>query len=219
MHDDVARLGEATAPQVVWRIHPAGTRCYLTFDDGPDAEWTPRFLEALARADCRATFFVIGRLAVQHGSMLRAALGAGHLLGNHGYGHRHPWTLGREQARREVRDGADAIAQATGARPGWFRPAHGRLSRSIVDAASVDGQRIALWTLSAVDWGPCAAPRRIRARLGELRAGDIALMHDGPLRRNRPAGTLLVLPWLLAQLAQRNLEPATLPTSLQCLDE
>lgn len=208
-----------TDPQVVWRIPGAAARCYLTFDDGPDGEWTPRFLDALARAGCRATFFVVGELAVRHGSLLRTALAAGHVLGNHGYRHRHPWTLSREQARREVRDGADAIAQATGVLPAWFRPAHGRLSRSIVDAASAHKQRIALWNLSAVDWGPFATRPRILARLRELCAGDIALMHDGPLRHNQPARTLDVLPPLLALLARRNLEPAALPTSLQCLHE
>jgi peptidoglycan/xylan/chitin deacetylase (PgdA/CDA1 family) len=32
----------------------------LTFDDGPDPDGTPLMLDALARADARATFFVIG---------------------------------------------------------------------------------------------------------------------------------------------------------------
>lgn len=219
MRDGITPLAAANNQRVTWRIRRAQDRCYLTFDDGPDREWTPRFLDALSGADCRATFFVIGKLAMQHGSLLRAALAAGHVLGNHGYGHRHPWTLSREQARREVGDGADAIAQATGGRPTWFRPAHGRLSRSIVDAAGAHTQRIALWSLSAVDWGPFATSQRILARLGALCAGDIALMHDGPLRHNRPARTLEALPRLLALLAQKNLEPAPLPTSLQCPDE
>jgi len=219
MHDARGVPRGCTDAQVVWRIRGAHARCYLTFDDGPDGEWTPRFLDALARADVRATFFVVGKLAAQHGSLLRAALAAGHVMGNHGYSHRHPWTLSLEQARREVHDGADAIAQATGERPAWFRPAHGRLSRPMVDAASAHAQRIALWTLSAVDWGPFATPQRILARLGALCAGDIALMHDGPLRHNRPARTLDALPRLLALLAQKNLEPAALPTSLQCPDE
>jgi peptidoglycan/xylan/chitin deacetylase (PgdA/CDA1 family) len=213
------RPGAAGSPHVVWRIQGAGARCYLTFDDGPDGEWTPRVLDALAHADRRVTFFVVGQLAARHGSLLRAVLAAGHVLGNHGYGHHHPWTLTREHARREVRDGADAIAQATGERPAWFRPAHGRLSRSIVDAAGENGQRIALWTVSAVDWGPFASPRRILARLVTVGAGDIALMHDGPMHRNQPVCTLQVLPRLLAHFAHRNLEPAPLPTSLQCRDE
>jgi peptidoglycan/xylan/chitin deacetylase (PgdA/CDA1 family) len=202
---------QATIPQVVWRLEQARDRCYLTFDDGPDPEWTPRFLEVLAAARCRATFFVIGALAARHATLLREALDAGHAIGNHGYRHLHPWTLRRAQAQREVCDGAEAIAQVTGHRPGWFRPAHGRLSRPIVDAAREQGQPIALWTVSAVDWGPCVTPRRILDRLGALRAGDIALLHDGPLRHNAPGCTLRALPGLLALLSRMNLRPARLP--------
>lgn len=209
----------AATPHVVWRIDGRGDCCYLTFDDGPDREWTPRILDALAAAGCRATFFVVGALAVRHASLLREALAAGHAVGSHGYGHRHPWTLGAEQARHEVRDGADAVAQVTGRSPAWFRPAHGRLSRPVVDAAREHGQSIALWTVSAVDWGPFAAPRRIIARLAALRAGDIALLHDGPLRHNAPGSTLGALPQVLALLRQRTLEPLPLPTPLQCADE
>ena len=36
---------------------------YLTFDDGPDPEWTPRILDLLAQADMQATFFAIGEQA------------------------------------------------------------------------------------------------------------------------------------------------------------
>jgi peptidoglycan/xylan/chitin deacetylase (PgdA/CDA1 family) len=203
----------------VWRIEGAPGRCFLTFDDGPDREWTPRFLDALARAGARATFFAVGKLAATHGSVLRAVLAAGHTVGNHGYSHRHPWTLHGPQAHREVQDGADAVAQATGVRPAWFRPAHGRLTRAFVESASTNGQRIALWSVSAVDWGPLAAPHRVLARLRILRAGDIALMHDGPLRHNAPGCTLHALPRLLALLDGAKLEPASLPTPLQCRDE
>ena len=74
-------------------------------------------------------------------------------------------------------------------------------------------QRVALWSVSAVDWGPLATPERIRARLSALRAGDIVLMHDGPLRHNRPAHTLQVLPPLLAALTREGPIPAPLPVA------
>ena len=32
----------------------------LTFDDGPNAVWTPRLLDVLAKYDVRATFFLLG---------------------------------------------------------------------------------------------------------------------------------------------------------------
>jgi peptidoglycan/xylan/chitin deacetylase (PgdA/CDA1 family) len=199
------------APGVVRRLDDGSGHCYLTFDDGPHPDWTPRVLDVLARADVRATFFVIGRLAQQSPALLREIRAAGHVIGNHGYSHRHPWTLTRARARSEVRAALDTIAQVLGERPQWFRPPHGRLGAYLVEAAREEGQRVALWSVSAVDWGPLATRERIQARLGALRAGDIVLMHDGPLRHNRPDRTLQVLPSLLAALTRDGPAPAPLP--------
>ena len=201
-------------PGIVRLLDDGTGHCYLTFDDGPDPEWTPRVLDVLARADVLATFFVIGRLAQQSAGLLREVRAAGHVVGNHGFSHRHPWTLTRARARSEVRSALDTITQVLGERPQWFRPPHGRLGAYLVEAAREEGQRVALWSVSAVDWGPLATSDRIGARLAELRAGDIVLMHDGPLRHNRPDQTLQVLPALLAALARDGPAPAPLPVAV-----
>lgn len=205
------RFATVAPGQVVRRIEASAPTCFLTFDDGPDPEWTPRVLDALAHAGARATFFVVGRLARAHATLLRAAHDAGHAVGNHAYGHRHAWTLTRGLARRELRDGADAVAQAIGARPAWFRPPHGRLGAFLVEAAREEGQCVALWSVSAIDWGPLARAPRILERLQRAGAGDIVLMHDGPLRHNRPDQTLQALPELLRTLPRRGLGTAPLP--------
>ena len=198
--------------QVLRRLAPESGRCYLTFDDGPDPRWTPAVLDVLAAARVPATFFVIGRLATAHAPLVRGACTAGHVVGCHSYSHRHPWLLSSERARREVIDGSNAIADVIGRAPQWYRPPHGRLSRAIREAAGEAGLRVALWSVSAIDWGPFASPARIRSRLRMLRAGDIVLMHDGPLRHNRPDRTLHVLPDVLAGLAKHGPAPAPLPT-------
>jgi Polysaccharide deacetylase len=46
---------------IVWSGPTDGKRLALTFDDGPRPDWTPKVLEALARHDVRATFFVCGQ--------------------------------------------------------------------------------------------------------------------------------------------------------------
>src|SRR5690349_22543297 len=43
----------------------------LTFDDGPDATWTPMILDTLQSRDATATFFVIGR-SEEHTSELQS---------------------------------------------------------------------------------------------------------------------------------------------------
>ncbi len=70
------------------------------------------------------TLFVIGsdvaRTAARDG--LRAALRDGHELANHSLDHRYDLVrLGREEIRRQIEAGADAIEAATGERPVGFR--------------------------------------------------------------------------------------------------
>jgi peptidoglycan/xylan/chitin deacetylase (PgdA/CDA1 family) len=151
-------------------------------------------LDALARAQARATFFAVGRLARIHPELVRRAAREGHVIGNHTWRHRHPWTLTSAAARREVLDGATALADITGARPAYFRPPHGRLTRAMAEAAAESGQAILFWSLSLRDWGPWASAGRIAARLAQAQSGQIILAHDGPMRINRPDQLLCVLP-------------------------
>ncbi|MCW5620148.1 MAG: polysaccharide deacetylase family protein [Burkholderiales bacterium] len=184
---------------------------HLTFDDGPDPQWTPRVLDVLAAHGMRATFFVIGRAALAHAALLRRVVAAGHEVGNHTWSHRHPWTLTRTQAVAEVEDGTRAIAEATGRTPHLFRPPHGRLRRCMVQAARDKGQRMVLWTRSAIDWGPRAHAASIHERLQKARDGDIVLMHDAARSINRPEQLLAVLPEFLQWLQERGWAASPLP--------
>jgi peptidoglycan/xylan/chitin deacetylase (PgdA/CDA1 family) len=65
-------------------------RLTLTFDNGPDAVWTPHVLDVLRSYDIRATFFVIGRklaLDPRLRTVLERAREDGHWIGNHSYNH------------------------------------------------------------------------------------------------------------------------------------
>jgi peptidoglycan/xylan/chitin deacetylase (PgdA/CDA1 family) len=184
---------------------------YLTFDDGPDPDWTPQVLDLLAQAQMQATFFAIGRQVQRVPALARRIVAAGHALGNHTYSHRHPWLLTPAAARREVRDGAAALSDATGQAPRWFRPPHGRRRACMSEEAQRQGERVVMWDLSAVDWGPLGARAQIERRLACVRANHIVLMHDGRNRRNRPDQLLQALPSVLDGLLQRQLHSLSLP--------
>src|ERR1700744_6091575 len=55
----------------------------LTYDDGPNNQYTEQLLEILARHEVHATFFMIGRFVQQRGELVRRIRAAGHLVGNH----------------------------------------------------------------------------------------------------------------------------------------
>jgi peptidoglycan/xylan/chitin deacetylase (PgdA/CDA1 family) len=46
-------------PYVINRYGYADKKIALTFDDGPDEQWTPAILDELKKAKIHATFFVI----------------------------------------------------------------------------------------------------------------------------------------------------------------
>ena len=59
----------------------------LTFDDGPDATWTPQILDVLKRYHVPATFFVIGENGLENRGLLQRMLAGGHEVGSHTYTH------------------------------------------------------------------------------------------------------------------------------------
>jgi peptidoglycan-N-acetylglucosamine deacetylase len=183
---------------------------YLTFDDGPDARWTPQILELLAQAQMHATFFAIGECAQREAALMRRIVAAGHAVGNHTFSHRHPWLMSSRAARAQVRDGAKALSDATGNAPVLYRPPHGRARPCMTHEARLHGERVVMWDRSAIDWGWLGTSPRIAARLSRVRAGDIVLMHDGQNVHNRPDELLRVLPDLLRALASRGLRSQAL---------
>lgn len=184
---------------------------HLTFDDGPDAEFTPRVLELLSASEIHATFFIIGALAARLPALVRSIEADGHEIGNHTYNHPHPRFLGAARARREVAEGAAAIADILGKPPRLFRAPHGTRNPAMLAEAARQGETVIHWDVSAIDWGPFARSRAIAKRLGSVGPGDIVLMHDGGRGINRPDRLLEVLPAFLDRLAADKLSTGLLP--------
>ena len=59
----------------------------LTFDDGPDAKWTPEILDVLKREHAPATFFIVGENALTQRPLLQRMILEGHEIGSHTYTH------------------------------------------------------------------------------------------------------------------------------------
>jgi peptidoglycan/xylan/chitin deacetylase (PgdA/CDA1 family) len=87
----------------------------MTFDDGPDPEYTPRLLDILKKYQVHATFFImVGEAAHNHPKLVRQVAQAGHAVGNHSWDHpSFPLISGRER-RAQIRACAEAIANLSG---------------------------------------------------------------------------------------------------------
>ena len=74
-------------PYVVQRTGARPKLIALTFDDGPDKEWTPQILSILERYHVPGTFFVIGENGVDNRELLQRIVAGGSEIGNHSYTH------------------------------------------------------------------------------------------------------------------------------------
>ena len=171
----------------------------ITFDDGPNPTITPKLLDLLNRYNAKATFFVIGRFVRECPELVRETVSRGHTIGNHTETHPNLLWLSRKQIRIELRLCHDAIFNAIGARPKWFRPPYGLRNPWVIPVARELGYRTAMWTLIPGDWWekpaewliPRMQPIALRAQQSLERdpdasaggAGDILCLHDGVHRQ------------------------------------
>ena len=86
----------------------------LTFDDGPLRAYTKPVLEALAAHCTKATFFVVGRMAVADPEMVREYARRGHTVGTHTWSHANLHASTPLKARAEIELGFSAVQQALG---------------------------------------------------------------------------------------------------------
>ena len=174
----------------------------LTFDDGPDPESTPGFLDLLAEHRVRATFFLLGTMVARAPRLAAEIAAAGHEVGVHGWEHRYtvlrtPWGVREDMIRA-----AGAVAEASGAVPAFYRPPYGVLSAGALIAARQLGLTPVLWSCSGREWAPGATPWSVGDNLvAGLAGGATILLHD--CDSTAPAGSsaaaLAALPRLLKE--------------------
>jgi len=75
-----------------------------------------RLLDLMARYDVTATCFVLGKVAEEHGDLVRRIHRAGHEVATHGYSHEKVYNLTPDRFRRELRRSIDALQDLTGER-------------------------------------------------------------------------------------------------------
>ena len=172
---------------------------YLTLDDGPHPEGTPRLLDALARHDARATVFLSATAAAAQPALVQRIVRAGHAVGSHGDAHRSAW---RRLAAAVVADharAADGLEALIGAPLAGVRPPYGRVTPALLRWARRRGLRVVLWDLMPGDFAASATPEHVAAAIRRYRRpGGIAVLHDGAPAALAAAALDLALPALAA---------------------
>ncbi len=184
----------------------------LTFDDGPDAQSTPRFLDALAALDAHATFFLLGQMCQRYPDLARRIVAEGHEVAVHSFDHRNHLRHSPVGTHDQLARTADLIEVQSGVRPTWFRPPYGALTTSGLVAARGLGLQTVLWTSWGQDWQRGLAPGDVVDEVlrGRLDGGTV-LLHDSDCTSEPGAwrATLGALPTLVHRLRDRGLQVGT----------
>jgi len=163
------------------RFTTAQREVWLTIDDGPDPDDTPRLLALLAEHGARATFFVIGENAARHPELIQQITAAGHEVAHHT--HTHPvgtfWCASPARVGRELDTCLDAL-RAAGVMPTRFRPPVGIKNLWLASALRARGLTCVGWSARGLErWRGDAEIVAARATRG-LAPGAILLLHEGP---------------------------------------
>jgi peptidoglycan/xylan/chitin deacetylase (PgdA/CDA1 family) len=157
----------------------------LTFDDGPNPEWTPRLLDMLARHDVKATFFMLGKFAIEQPELVRRVAAERHLIGNHSWTHPKLSTCSASRIEGELRLTKEVIEQIVGTRVRFFRPPFGARRPVVFRIARELGLEPVLWNAMTNDWVELSAEKiagTLGSRVDALKARGYAtniVMHDG----------------------------------------
>ena len=162
-------------PSCLWEMPPGDGDIYLTFDDGPDPDFTPFVLDALRDAGGKATFFCIGQNVQAHPRIYERILAEGHAVGNHTHTHRDGWKTREREYLEDLDKAAGLIRSAL------FRPPYGRIRRSHIKELNSreSPMKVVMWTLLSGDFDESLSGEQcLRNVLNHLQPGAIATFHD-----------------------------------------
>ncbi|MDP2941316.1 MAG: polysaccharide deacetylase family protein [Candidatus Omnitrophota bacterium] len=204
----------------IYRIGGTEKLVALTFDDGPSAEWTPKILDALARANIKATFFMIGEHIEQYPEVARRVAGEGHDIGNHTYDHHVLVYYTMEELEQELSKNELLIKEVTGGVSNrYFRPPKAWLTPGEKKKLKELGYRIILWTLNSKDWVSFDYRYTVKYLTRKAKPGDIILFHDGGAVFSSEGGdrsaTVKVIPLLAERLKEKGYRFVTISELLE----
>ena len=143
--------GEEVSAETITPPVPAhratGKVVALTFDDGPSPTYTPEVLKILEEKQVTATFCQVGSQVEQHPELAsrcwRRATCSATTRTTTSRGSR---TSRRATVEAQIQDGSEAIEQATGEAPVFYRPPGGSLAPVIYDVTAAQHETVLYWS-------------------------------------------------------------------------
>jgi peptidoglycan-N-acetylglucosamine deacetylase len=174
-HSNLITRGQVTTAFFVQTNEPAVA---LTFDDGPEPDWTPLVLDQLDEVSASATFFMIGQHLHANAHLVADRMDR-HEIGNHTWNHADLAELDVNSALAQLNRTADEIRRVFGRESTIMRPPWGHMAGSTVLAASKLNYDIIVWNQEMhADTYANDTAAQVAEVVEQSKPGDIILAHD-----------------------------------------
>lgn len=166
---------------VATSFQTAEKEVWLTIDDGPDPDDTPRILDLLDLHQGRATFFVKGSSVASRPDVAAEIVRRGHSLGNHSMTHPSGtfWCLPPASIAAEIDRCSEAVQGATETRPTLFRAPVGMKNPFVHPLLATRAMQLIGWSARGFDGVRTDCDSIVSAILSGIRPGSIVLVHEG----------------------------------------
>ncbi|WP_249869089.1 glycosyltransferase [Oceanobacillus saliphilus] len=183
---------------------PGDQEIVLTFDDGPDPEYTESILDILDQYQVNASFFIIGNKAINNQDIVERIYRDGHEIGVHTFSHPKTNEMSGERLKLELNASQRVIQGITGQSTSLYRSPYGDEEAKYMPShfqrlqdVTQMGYVTVNYDIDSRDWELRDSEAITQNVLNQASSGDIILLHDGGGDRQ---ATLDALPDIIEQL-------------------
>jgi peptidoglycan/xylan/chitin deacetylase (PgdA/CDA1 family) len=164
--------------RTIWHVPTAKPWVALTFDDGPEPNWTSHVLDTLDGLHATATFFLVGERLLRNASLIRGRYDR-HEVGNHTFTHCDLAQRDEAAVRDQLRRCHEAIERVIGRKPTLMRPPWGHLGGTTLTVADEFDYDVVMWSYVMPEPRFESHPPGIVNDIATAaRPGSILLAHD-----------------------------------------
>ncbi len=159
-------------PSLLWQMPAGNQSLYLTFDDGPHPEITPRVLDMLDEYQAKATFFCVGENVQRFPQTYAEIIRRGHRTGNHSMNHLNGWKTNLNLYYENVNECRNLIDSEL------FRPPYGRITPTQIHTLKKE-YKIVMWSVLSYDFDSETTPEQcLNYVLENTEDGAVIVFHD-----------------------------------------
>lgn len=198
-----AQDSNATSQEMTIKTPAKGTVA-LTFDDGPNPDFTPKILEVLKKYNLKATFFEVGMQVKTYPEITKQVDAAGMAVASHSQTHPMLTKVGEAQLENEVAAPSAIIFNTIGKKPVCLRYPFGASNQHVRDVIREHGMAPVAMGWNSFDYNQPGVDKIVAQVVNNAHSGTVILLHDGFAGLNRQQ-TLDALPLIIEGIKKKGL--------------